>query len=85
MLVKKKIHNLPTYNPEESVEVVVLLSTLDEAVNASSTVGLSCLAYGSTSTPSIEWMSVINGRTSIVGNSTSNRVIVPPDHTYKIN
>jgi hypothetical protein len=59
----------------ESDEVAVLLLTLNEAVNASSTVELNCVAYGSTSAPSIEWTSIANGRTTIVTDSTSNRVI----------
>lgn len=71
-----------SFNPAESDEVVVLLVTLDEAVNASSTIELNCVAYGRTSAPSIEWVSVANRRTTVIRNSTSNRVIIPPDHTY---
>ena len=67
------------FNPAESNEVVVLFVISDEVVNARSTIELSCVVHGRTSAPSIEWVSVANGRTT-VRNSTSNRVIVPPDH-----
>ena len=70
------------YDPSEAAEVVVLLLTLNETVNASSDIELNCVAHGSPSAPFIEWASVTNGRTSAVGNSTSNRVIFPPYHTY---
>lgn len=62
----------------ESAEVAILLSTFDKEVNVSSPVKLRCVAYGSggLSTPSIEWTSVTNGRTSTIGNSTSTRVIM---------
>lgn len=50
----------------------------DKEVNVNSPVKLRCVAYGSggLSTPSIEWTSVTNGRTSTIGNSTSTRVIM---------
>ena len=66
------------YNAE-STEAAILISTLDDAevVNASSTVDLLCIAYGSTSAPSIEWMSITNGKTAIINNSTySQRVMI---------
>ena len=66
------------YDSAETAEVVVLLLTLNETVNASSDIELNCVAHGSPSAPFIEWASVTNGRTSAVGNSTSNRVIFPP-------
>ena len=68
-----------SFNPAESNEVVVLFVISDEAVNASSTIELNCVAYGRISAPSIEWASVANGRTTVIRNSTSNRVI---DHTF---
>ena len=70
------------FNPAESNEVVVLLVTFNETVNFSSTIELNCVAHGRTSAPSIEWASVANGSTTVIRNSTSNRVIVPPDHAY---
>ena len=46
-------------------------------VNASCTVELLCLAYGSTSPPFIEWMLITNGKTAaIIDNSIySQRVM----------
>ena len=66
-------------SPAESAEVVILLSSNDKEVNASSSIKLRCVAYGNggLSAPSIEWTSVTNERTSIIiGNSTSTRVII---------
>ena len=50
---------------------------LIKKVNASYTVKLRCVAYGSGGLLApIMWTSVTNGRTSTIGNSTSTRVII---------
>ena len=71
--------------------MVIVISTLDKTVNASSTLYLICAAYGSLSAPLIEWMSVTNGQTATIRNSTFSQVTyqmhyiggswTPPDHT----
>ncbi len=71
-----------SYLPSESgaAEVEMFLSTVDQEVNAGSTVNLSCVAYGSLSAPSIEWTSVTgNGRTSTIRNSIKVRLATVND------
>lgn len=66
----------------ESIEAGILMSTFDDAedlvVNVSSTVDLLCVAYGTTSAPSVEWTSTTNGRIAVITNNSTNnqRVII---------
>ena len=63
----------------ESTEAAsILITTLDddEVVNASSTVDLLCLARGSTSAPSIEWLWITNGKTAIINSAVYNPRVI---------
>ena len=65
----------------DSEAAAFLMSAFDDeeltVVNASCTVELLCLAYGSTSPPFIEWMLITNGKiAAIIDNSTYNQQVI---------